>query len=508
MVEHLPAFGEGLDHHVLEAVDRADRREELAAQADLGLGLAALETIEARGQRDVGDVERARGKLWAMRPEARVHLAGLGRGAQRQGAERPGAEQGAEQGAGLLGAGLLGAGLRGAGLLALGLLGAACADGVEVEAPARVTSTGAGGEPTATSAGGEGDEPGYALTPGLCKEGSFATGFDEERRVVCAELGSTAVAVESRCSLHLGWADSCSGCAQPSKSGHVAGALCEHGGGSDDTCQTSLLGAEEVTLYGLNFDGDVNGDDQLFAGVSCPNEGESALPGPCEPGEFAVSNFEGFVECVLVERLVARYVREHCSVFIGSRDGCDGCSEPPVKWGRAAAAGCEKGPGDDGVCATPLLSGEWVVTFGLNLDGDVDGNDKLYLGFACEAGDSAIESATSQCPAGKVVVGVDANGSLACASVAAAVAPKVRSECAAYFGWRDSCDGCSEPPQKWGKVGTETCELGAGEDSGCVTATLGATTLPLLGINPDGDVDGNDKLYVGFACVEPAAPRS
>jgi hypothetical protein len=68
---------------------------------------------------------------------------------------------------------------------------------------------------------------------------------------------------------------------------------------------------------------------------------------------------------------------------MGWRDGCNGCTTPPTKWGRVSHAGCENGTGADNTCASTPLDGASVQLFGLNIDGDVDDNDKFYVGMAC-----------------------------------------------------------------------------------------------------------------------------
>jgi hypothetical protein len=49
-------------------------------------------------------------------------------------------------------------------------------------------------------------------------------------------------------------------------------------------------------------------------------------------------------------------------------------------------------------------------------------------------------------------------------------------------------------------VHSAVCANGAGADNTCGTFMLGDDSVTMFGLNPDGDVDGNDKLYVGFRC--------
>ena len=44
------------------------------------------------------------------------------------------------------------------------------------------------------------------------------------------------------------------------------------------------------------------------------------------------------------------------------------------------------------------------------------------------------------------------------------------------------------------------CANGIGADNTCTTFTLGGDQISMFGLSPDGDVDGNDTLFVGFTC--------
>ena len=104
------------------------------------------------------------------------------------------------------------------------------------------------------------------------------------------------------------------------------------------------------------------------------------------------------------------------------------------------------------------------------------------------------------CPAGQLVVAIEADGQIRCASPLPAAEAVIRTGCQLYFGWRDSCDGCQLPPAKWGRVSHAACENGAGADDTCAPAQLNGNSVPLFGLNTDGDVDGNDKFYLGLQC--------
>jgi hypothetical protein len=194
------------------------------------------------------------------------------------------------------------------------------------------------------------------------------------------------------------------------------------------------------------------------------------------------------------------YVRDGCSLYLGWRDTCDGCTTAPSKWGRASSTLCENGTGAGNTCTAPVLGAETVQLFGLNTGGDVDDNDKLYVGLRCVEPPAGGGVVTGACPPGQLANGIDANGALSCASPAPRVAAWFREHCSLYFGWRDSCDGCADPPTKWGRVRDGFCENGAGINGTCSTAVLGAESVTLYGLNPDGDVGDDDKFHVAFRC--------
>ena len=58
-----------------------------------------------------------------------------------------------------------------------------------------------------------------------------------------------------------------------------------------------------------------------------------------------------------------------------------------------------------------------------------------------------------------------------------------------------------ERPEKWGRTNATICENGMGGNNTCQTATLGTETVQLFGLNTEGDVNGDDKFYVGLLCL-------
>lgn len=387
------------------------------------------------------------------------------------------------------------------GALVLGA--AACATSAEVPPPTTGSggsaAGGAGGAGGAVTSGAGGEAP--RLVPQRCPDDTFAVGLDGDGMLTCAPLDvDVAAGVRSGCELYAGWRDGCNGCtAGPSKVGRTGGHACQNVAGADNTCIDATLGAETVSLFGLNTDGDVDNNDMFYLGWHCALAGETALAGPCEAGEHAVRvTVDGSVACMPTARLVADYVREHCSVFWGWRDGCSGCASPPSKWSRQRGVDCEVGAGADSVCGTPFVDGQWVTLAGVNTDGDVDDNDTFFVGLSCERGDATELASEDGCPFGTLLVGIDEDEAHVCASPSAAIAPGVRDGCRLQFGYRDGCGGCTTPPVKWGSVGTGSCQVGQGAT--CGDHDLGGTTVSLLGVRTDGDVDDNDKFYFGLTC--------
>jgi hypothetical protein len=396
-------------------------------------------------------------------------------------------------------------------LLCLGLSVAACGAAACGGTSEEVGSGGApppgsggggmGGSPP--SVGGQGGD-GPSFIEQACPEGTYAVALDEDGMLACEAIdaGALAAPVNDACAVYSGWNDGCNGClGPPSKWGRAGDALCEIGAGEDNSCVEPVLAGAAVPMFGLNTNGDVDGNDTFHFGLHCPAVGETPTPGPCGPGEYVVSATpEGTTQCLPAGKLAVNYVRDECGLYAGWRDGCDGCVDPPSKWGHTHGTSCEIGAGAEMTCAAQFLAGDWVVQIGVNADGDVDGNDKFYLGLECAAPADAGGPASGRCPFGQLVVGLHADNTLECASPAAVMAATLRESCFTYFGYTDGCEGCLADPAKWGRASSVACEPGAGGDSGCVSANLGGADVALVGMNTDGDVDGNDMFYVGFRC--------
>jgi hypothetical protein len=337
-----------------------------------------------------------------------------------------------------------------------------------------------------------------------CAEGEVATYVAPSGNILCATItDATAIAVRSRCSVYLGQRDECSGCSDPPTKWTESDPLqCSPGEGAGNSCVTATLGdpAATVQLAALDLDGDFNGDDKLFAGLHCITVPRDRVPAPCAPG-WAISGrtTSGWL-CSPVSEAAVGYVRSHCAVYLGWTDNCSGCTSPPAKWGFANDAGCTSGTGGNDTCITATLAGETVNLFGLNTAGDVNDDDKFHFGLHCDPPNTTTTTATTDCPDGQFVVALNGDGSFECADPAAVFSGYLGDHCALYAGWHDSCDACSEAPTKWGTVSTTTCTTGIGTDDTCTEMSLGDANVPMFGLNPDGNVNGDDTLYFGLRC--------
>ena len=335
-----------------------------------------------------------------------------------------------------------------------------------------------------------------------CPPGFLATDVSTANQVTCNAIdGSVKQALDDNCSVYAGAQDGCDGCANPpNKWGYTGGARCMNGAGANNTCTMQSLGGAMVQLFGLNFDGDVDGNDKLHGGLHCVAPEPTAGLAPCKANEWVSGKIGSSWACSSIAGAVTDYVSKNCSLYLGWQDGCDGCTNQPNKWGYTSGAMCMNGAGGDNTCGQFALSGQMVRQFGLNFDGDVDGNDKLHVGLNCAAPEPAMIIEQTGCPANRFVTAAMSDGSFRCESPAPAIAAYFMAHCTLYLGWRDGCDGCTTPPAKWGRVRTGACQLGIGGDNTCTTFTLGGKQVAAFGLNTDGDVDGNDTLYVGFQC--------
>jgi len=149
-------------------------------------------------------------------------------------------------------------------------------------------------------------------------------------------------------------------------------------------------------------------------------------------------------------------------------------------------------------CAAYDLGGQEVRMGGVDVDGDVDDNDRFYVGFSCESAGYREYRTSGNCADGDVAIGIGVGGALVCMSVEPAVHDSFGSRCNVFFGWRDNCNNCTNAPTRWGY--TSGVECYAGPSSSCTAHYLDDRFVQLVGVNIGGDADGNDKFYLGMRC--------
>lgn len=359
----------------------------------------------------------------------------------------------------------------------------------------RAAGGGGGGATTTTTSTGGGVDR-------LCPDGQFVTSVAADGALTCAPFGTAALtAIAGGCSIYLGHRDGCTGCTTgPAKWGWARTGSCANGVGAGGTCVDTSLNGNLVSLYGLNTTGDVDENDKLYASFHCAVGDVAPQPGPCAAGSFASGIVDGVVTCTPASGLALGRVRTTCHLYLGWIDNCSGCTTAPSKWGKVDDAACANGAGTGNTCTTAVLGGETVRLFGLNTGGDVDENDKIHLGLRCDDAAEEMVTAVGACPAGLLVHGVDADGTLRCASPAPDTTAVFRERCSAYLGWRDGCTTCTDPPSKWGIARPNGCANGTGVNNTCAAVSLGGDSVSLFGLNTGGNVDENDKFHVGFEC--------
>ncbi|MEZ4296650.1 MAG: hypothetical protein R3B70_16910, partial [Polyangiaceae bacterium] len=355
--------------------------------------------------------------------------------------------------------------------LLIALAAPACASGVDVGDTSTTAGAGGTGGNTGGSAGtaGTGGDPTTTstsdtstptttpttITPveSACPPGAYAVGLDFENKLSCQPFTPAARdAINDGCSVYLGWRDACTGCdLPPTKWGYASATACENGAGANDTCTSPILDGTAIQLFGLDFDGNVNSDDKVHLGLHCPAADSTPQDGPCPVGSFATT-LGDTTKCIPAAAPVLDHVRTRCGIYFGWRDACDDCTSAPDRWGMTSPTGCTVGLGGTNTCGTYALGDQEVGLFGLSLGGDVDGNDKLYMALHCDPAVPGGATTKGACPPGQLITAVDAEGLFTCESPAQLVAKYFDDHCTLYFGWRDSCNGCTDPPAKWGRM--------------------------------------------------------
>ena len=135
---------------------------------------------------------------------------------------------------------------------------------------------------------------------------------------------------------------------------------CSVGVGTGNTCTDTMLDAQ-THLFGLDIDGDVDGNDKLYSTLHCISAPRAPVPAPCAPGSFVSGKSGDTWQCSPIGEAAITYVKTSCALYTGWQDGCDACTSPPVKWGFANDGGCTNGVGADDTCtSTTQLGGETV----------------------------------------------------------------------------------------------------------------------------------------------------
>ena len=348
---------------------------------------------------------------------------------------------------------------------------------------------------------GDGDGDGDVAT-GDCPEGEVVVGLGDSMPI-CGSFEPVARdAMNDGCRAHLGWVDACGDCTDPpQKLGYAGDDGCETVSGGTDTCGSVVLGSAALSLFGLNTDGAVNGDDRFFAGWNCEGGDDqwSQEPASCPDGTVATGlSGAGELICTDLSMAVIEWANDRCELTLGWRDTCENCTNVPTEWSTASGISCAPGAGNESDCLIVDVQGADVPLASLGMSGGVDFNDAFFIGLTCRTSDEDMEDATGNCPSGSMVTGIGDGGVVVCTPVENFAADYAREHCKAYLGWRDDCDGCTDPPTRWASAGSLDC--GTGSSSNCVTASIDGLSRPLSVFNTDGTVDENDKFYVGMQC--------
>src|SRR5690606_1357773 len=123
-------------------------------------------------------------------------------------------------------------------------------------------------------------------------------------------------------------------------------------------------GGEEGVTPTPDADTETRSDAQMS-----PGDGGTVGPAMCPAGQHATDvSGTGEITCATFETATRDAIADSCSVYLGWRDKCDGCTTPPLKWGYAGAGCTNIGPNTR--CITASLDGAQVTLFALDIDGD------------------------------------------------------------------------------------------------------------------------------------------
>jgi hypothetical protein len=228
-------------------------------------------------------------------------------------------------------------------------------------------------------------DPPSSPTTGACPEGSFASAF-VHGEVTCTPAANAILAwARSGGSVYLGIRDACSGssCADPPNAWiRVSTDSFSPGAGTNNNeLVTSVLGAT-VRLGGLRVLTNAD-NDRFYAGIawSAPPPDE-VVAATCPP-DFLARGTDGLGNLICASPLpdAAATLNASCRLFVGHRNECTTCTDPPYRWAHASGLDCVPGP--SGACIDATLDGTLVHLASFGLTGDVNGNDRFYVAFDC-----------------------------------------------------------------------------------------------------------------------------
>src|SRR5690606_11431370 len=94
----------------------------------------------------------------------------------------------------------------------------------------------------------------------------------------------------------------------------------------------------------INTDFSVDDDDTFYVGFHCSgaNASGSTVAEACPPGQLVVGvHADGMVQCASPLPAIEAAIRSECHIYLGWRDGCGACTEPPTKFGRVGHDSCD-----------------------------------------------------------------------------------------------------------------------------------------------------------------------
>lgn len=139
----------------------------------------------------------------------------------------------------------------------------------------------------------------------------------------------------------------------------------------DATVGGALTVAGDATVGGTLGARDAVIDGEVQVGDGLRVQGPVALPA----GSLSLDTLEGGA----LDAHIRGWVRSHCRVSLGWRDGCSNCGSGPAKHVTVRADGvCTGASGSDTRCRD---NNNWG---GVNTDGTVDGNDVFYVRLVCD----------------------------------------------------------------------------------------------------------------------------